>query len=315
MPSCNSRSSSSARCASATRGATARSGAGPARRGHPAAAIAGDHQLAEEEAQGAAPAGQSRRRTPRAPGRGRPAEGGGLRGVVNGDKLQGFGGSGLCLPARHPRHTTVQEDRRERRQTDQRSGSPCPTAPSADWPAGSTGAQLAAAIGPGLARAAVAARVNGAGAGPRPRAPRRRSRVDPHRTRSRRPRGAASFGGAHPRHRGARDLPARRHRLRPRHRRRLLLRLRGAAPVHARRPRLHRGGDGRVSSRRTIRSCAKWSLATRPTRASPTIRSSSKGSANWAPTRPSPSTPMGRSSISAAGRTFPAPGGSSTSSC
>ncbi len=171
-------------------------------------------------------------------------------------------------------------------------------------------------IGPGLARAAVAIRVDGQVRDlDRPdRGRRAASRSSP----SKDPEAldVLRHSAAHVLATAVRELfPTRRHRVRSADRRRVLLRLRGAAALHAGGPGADRGADGRGDAKPTIRSCARWWTAPRPTSASRTIRSSWSGSASWATTRSSRSTPTVRSSICAAARTCPAPGGSSTSSC
>ena len=128
---------------------------------------------------------------------------------------------------------------------------------------GTTARAVAESIGAGLARAAVAARVDGAVWDLDRPIERDVSLADPDRPRPRGAGGAAPFGGARARHRGAGGLSRRRHRIRPADRGRLLLRLRGAAPVHARGSRADRGPHGPGGRRRTIPSSARWSTAER----------------------------------------------------
>ena len=100
---------------------------------------------------------------------------------------------------------------------------------------GTTAREVAQSIGPGLARAAVAARVDGQIRDlDRPLAGRCPLR-HPHRSGQGRPRRAPAFGGPRPGHRGARALSPGGDRLRPADRGRVLLRLRGGAALHARR--------------------------------------------------------------------------------
>ena len=153
-----------------------------------------------------------------------------------------------------------------------------------ELPAGTTGRAVAQAIGPGLARAALAARVNGAVWDlDRPieqdatvailteRDPDALEVLRHSRRTSWPPRCASSFparaSGSARRSRTASTTTSR---------------------CRARsRPRTSRRSSGRWARWRsgTIRSSARWWIAPRPTAASPTIRSSSSGSASWAPTR------------------------------
>ena len=119
-----------------------------------------------------------------------------------------------------------------------------------------TVAEVAASIGPGLAKAALA--------GTRRRQARRhvvrdrprRRRRDRHRQGSRRPRGAPPLDRAPARLRGEGALSRRAGDDRPGDRGRLLLRLLVQAPVHARGPRGDRGEDGRAREEGRARDAA-----------------------------------------------------------
>ncbi len=109
-----------------------------------------------------------------------------------------------------------------------------------------TVAEVAASIGPGLAKAAVAGRVDGkAGRHVPPHRAGRRA-GDRHGPGRRRPRGAAPLDGAPARVRGEGALPRCAGDHRAGHRQRLLLRLRLQARLHARGPRSDREEDGRT---------------------------------------------------------------------
>ena len=145
-------------------------------------------------------------------------------------------------------------------------------------PAGTTPRAVAEAIGAGLARAALAARVDGAvwdldrpleGDALAILTERDPEALD-----------VLRHSAAHVLATAVRELlPERRDRLRPADRGRLLLRLRGATARS--RPRTSRGSRPRwreVARRETTRSCARWWTGPRPTAGSPTTRSSSSAS-------------------------------------
>ena len=122
---------------------------------------------------------------------------------------------------------------------------------------GATGADAAAAIGPGLARAALAVRVNGEVARPRAAAARRRQARDRHRQGRRRPPAHPPRRRARPRDRGHGAPPGREDLDRPPDRAGLLLRLR-VPRGHARLRgglRGDRGADARArQGRRALRA-------------------------------------------------------------
>ena len=182
-------------------------------------------------------------------------------------------------------------------------------------PAGTTAAPDRRGIGAGLARAALAARVNGE-IWDLDR-PHRARRVGRHTDREG-SRGARACSGI----RRRTSWPPRCGSCFPTPASASARRSRTASTTTSRwtarsRPRTCSGSRPRWPRwrRATSPSCGRWWTGARPVAALPTTRSSWSGSPSWATTRRSRSTPTGRSSISAAGPTFPAPGGSSTSSC
>ena len=133
-----------------------------------------------------------------------------------------------------------------------------------EMPEGSTPADVAAAIGPGLAKAALAAQDQWRGA--RHHAPvrgRREPRADHLARRGRGARAGPPRLRAYPRRGGAEPLPRNADHLRPGDRRRLLLRFRAGARA---RP-LHRGGAAARSRRRCGASSpptSRWSARCGP---------------------------------------------------
>ena len=109
-----------------------------------------------------------------------------------------------------------------------RSRFPSPTVPSACFAAPATPLDLAASIGSGLKKAAVAATVDGKETDLTDRAHRRRGGVDHHERHRRRPARPAPLDVARARPSGDAAVPRRQVLDRPRHRERLLLRLRTA---------------------------------------------------------------------------------------
>ena len=107
-------------------------------------------------------------------------------------------------------------------------------------------AQIAASIGPGLAKAALAGKVDGKLVDTSYVVDRDAVAGDRHRPRSRGPRGAPPLDRAPARLRGQGAVPRRAGDDRPGDRGRLLLRLRLQAPVHARGPRGDRDAHGRT---------------------------------------------------------------------
>ena len=160
-----------------------------------------------------------------------------------------------------------------------------------EYPGPVTVEEVAASIGPGLAKAALGGRIGAGQASARRRHElshrSRRAARDRHRQGRRRPRAHPPFDGAPARLCGQGAVSRRAGDDRPGHRERLLLRLRVQAPVHARGPRGDRGEDGRAREEGRAGRRAGSCRATRRSRIS----------RRWArPTRrrSSPSIPAGR---------------------
>ena len=204
--------------------------------------------------------------------------------------------------------------------------SPSPTAPPWNSPTARRRRDAAQAIGPRLAKAAVAARVNGtlvdtshacSHDGDTPRHRHGRLAGGPRRHA---PLRVARHGAGHPA-----PVPGHQVRHRPDHRERLLLRLPVPGAHRRGRPGAHREGDGQdrlrgpgaLERRRGAAARGEPSSLFRAAWTSPSRSSSSR---TWwrrprprAPTcRPSASTPRASSPTSAAGRTCPAPASSAT---
>ena len=187
---------------------------------------------------------------------------------------------------------------------------------------GATGADAAAAIGAGLARAALAVKVDGELQRPLRAAARRRAAGDRHAVERRRARAAAPRRRARARRRRDGPLPGREDLDRAADRERLLLRLRVPRRRHdlRRRLRAHRGEDARArQGRRAVR--ARGRLGRRGARALRARGPALQGRADRGPrhetraSRPSRSTRTARSPTSAAARTAPARSASRRSSC
>ena len=130
-----------------------------------------------------------------------------------------------------------------------------------------TVAEVAASIGPGLAKAALAGKVDGKLVDTSHRDRPRRDARDRHRQGRRRPRRHPPLDGAPARLRGQGAVPRRAGDDRPGDRERLLLRLLVQAPVHARGPRGDRAARWASSRRRTSRSTRSRDAARRGGRA------------------------------------------------
>ena len=188
-----------------------------------------------------------------------------------------------------------------------RSGSRCPTAASARCRPARRPAQVAEAIGPGLARAALAARVDGTVRDlDRPLEGDTTLAILTERDPDALER-AAPLVGPHPGDRGARAVSRRRHRLRPADRGRLLLRLPGAT-VRSR-PRT----SAQIEAKMAEVAGARLPVRARgggPGRGQPPVRRRSAQARAHpraaATTRPSRSTPTARFRTSAAGPHIPA---------
>ncbi len=168
-----------------------------------------------------------------------------------------------------------------------------------------TVAEVAASIGPGLAKAALAGRVDGKLVDISHTIDKRCRSRDRHRQGSRRARGPAPFDRAPARVRGEGALSGCAGHDRPGDRGRLLLRLLVQAPVHARGSRGDRGEDGASSRGRTSPSPASSCRATRRSRTSSRSASTTRprSSRRSLPTSRSRSTPKASSPTSAAART------------
>ena len=183
-----------------------------------------------------------------------------------------------------------------------------------EFPGPVTVAEVAASIGPGLAKAALAGRV---GQGDAARVVDTSHRIDAddaagdrHRQGCRRPGGDPPLDGAPAGLRGEGAVPRGAGDDRPGDRERLLLRLLLQAPVHARGPGGHRGEDDRTGAARTRRSSAACCRATRPWPTSRAWASTTRPRSSPAsrPARTCRCTAKATSRTCAAARTCRAPG-------